>query len=558
MGTVMLTQLPLFSPLPTPDEMLRWDKLSIEAFCYPEAMLMENAGREALQVLHSHVALSPKVQVLILAGGGSNGGDGFTLARHLHNEGCQVLVYHTHPLKGTRGAVREHVRMAQRLGVNMLAVPASGELPLPLEWQYPDIVVDALCGIGMRGPLRSRELALVRNINARRKQSFIFAIDMPTGLCGLTGTPMPEAVRAHATVTFEAGKPGQFFLEATPYIGTLHVRRIGMPTQVRLQEPASWLLLAPEPGKWAAPAPDQHKGSAGKVLVLGGSTQYSGAPHLASLGALCAGAGVVHLACPATLAPWLRAAQPECIVHPMGKGDNWNDAVETVEALVQATAPGCIVMGPGMGRGPHARAVVEHLLGMPNRPPVVLDADALSFFYASNAEGTAVQAPELPLTLLGQEDCITPHPFELARLLPPAFHAAAKAMKNTENALPSPVNLADNVQANRPAALRAFIEMCQATLVVKGAGTLIAGQNTATVLSPFAVPTLATAGSGDVLGGIIGALRAKGIQPLESASLGVYLHARAGMLLAQQGPQGHLASHIAAMLPKVWQELCHA
>lgn len=554
----MLTHLPLFSPLPTPEEMLRWDKLATEDFCYPAAMLMENAGREALQVLRSLVTLSAKVQVLILAGGGSNGGDGFTLARHLHNEGCQVLVYHTHPLNETRGAVREHARMAQRLGVNMLAVPATGELPLPLEWQYPDVVVDALCGIGMRGPLRSRELALVRNINARRKHSVIFSIDMPTGLCGLTGSPMPEAVQAHATVTFEAGKPGQYFLEAAQYTGKLHVRRIGMPSQVRLQAPPSWLLLAPEQGKWAAPAPDQHKGSAGKVLVLGGSTHYSGAPHLTSLGALCTGAGMVHLACPAALAPWLRAAQPECIVHPMGKGDNWHGAAETVEALVHTTAPGCIVLGPGMGRGPYARSVVKLLLGLANRPPVVVDADALSFFYASNADGTAVETPALPLALLGPEDCITPHPFELARLLPPAFHAAVQARKNLENSLQNPASLADNVQANRPDALRAFIELCQATLVVKGAGTLIAGQNTPTVLSPFAVPALATAGSGDVLGGIIGALRAKGMQPLESASLGVYMHARSGMLLQQQGPQGHLASHIAAMLPQVWQELYHA
>ena len=556
--------LPLYAALPTPEEMRQWDNAAQSRFGIPPLLLMENAGREAFAVLKKHVNLDAHTRVLVIMGGGNNGGDGAAIARYLHDAGCKVLVHHATKLKDLRSPAKEHVAMAQNVGVNFLPLGPGDSLTLPLEWHAPTLIVDAVTGTGIRGDLRERELALVEAINARRKHSFIFSLDIPSGLCGYTGKPRPEAVHANLTVTFESGKPGLFFPEAQEFTGRVVVRRVGIPVGVRAMVPPSWQLLDPEKGSWAAPSVMRHKGEAGKVLVIGGSEGMAGAPVLAALGSLHAGAGLVHMACPAGLATTMHASWPEILVHGIGAHCAWEEQdVQELLSLMRSIQPGAIVLGPGMGRTPAVRSIVKAVLEEKKRPSVIVDADALHFFrlpdYRPEYRDAALERQEeqgLPLDLLAEKDILTPHPGEMAKMLPCSFFTNSSGIRGKEESkvLHACIN---ELQEDRNGVLRAFTRVCAAVLVLKGPGTLIGQQSAPTTLSPFAVSTLAVGGSGDVLAGVCAAVTASGVLPLDAACLGVYLHGKAGELLAQQSLRGHLARDIANAIPLAWNSLCN-
>lgn len=547
----MKTALPLYKALPTPDEMGRWDEAANALFGMPPALLMENAARAAFDVLREHVALSPDCAVLVFMGKGNNGGDGAALARLLHDEGCKVLLCPTRPLTKLRDPARKHVAMARKIGVRFLPAPGKGAPALPLEWLAPRVVVDAIAGTGLRGDLREPELGCIRLVNTLGKRAFVLSLDIPSGLCGLTGRPKPECVKAHATVTFEAGKPGLFMPPAAEHTGRLVVRRVGIPRAVREELPPSWKLLAPRKGGFAPPPPLRHKGDAGKVLVIGGSPGMAGAPFLAARGALRAGAGLVHVAHPGALTP--QGALAEMQLHPLGECVSFGrEHAAMLCALIDTLRPDAVVIGPGLGRHPEAPAVLEAVLNHPGRPPLVADADALYPFRA-DAAPSGREERFLPLSLLGGNDIATPHPGELARILSGDFFSANGRDAGRPQDVREQIRL---VQRDRPEALTAFTKACPAVLVLKGAGTLIGQRGAPTVLAPFAVPTLAIGGSGDVLAGAIAALAAAGQPSFDAASLGVYLHAIAGERLAEQAPLGHLASAVADALPGIWMELC--
>ena len=565
----MKTPLPLYAPLPTPEEMRRWDEAAHSRFGIPTLLLMENAAQAAFSVLNERCPLKPESRILIFMGRGNNGGDGAALARLLHDEGHGVLVLASGPVDGLGSPGREHALMAQTLGVNFLSSNSGTAPELSLGWDRPDVVIDAITGTGIRGELRDRELGLVHAINAFRENAFILALDIPSGLCGYTGRPKPEAVRAHATVTFEAGKPGLYFPEAREFTGSVIVRRVGLPMALRASIPPSWLLLAPQKGTWALPSPWQHKGGAGKTLVIGGCEGMAGAPLLAALGSLRAGAGLAHAALPGGLEAAVRSACPDILSHPVGSGQSWreNDAPGLV-SLIRNIAPDALVIGPGMGRTAATRAIVQAVLAEKNRPPVVLDADALFFFHlpdhrtpptgpaAGQAAGSATGPEPLPLSweLLTENDVLTPHPGEMARMLPCSFFSEAGG-KDGEAPPPLRACIA-TLQEDRAGALRALTRVCKAVAVLKGAGTLIGRRGSPTVLSPFTVSTLGVGGSGDVLAGVCAALMASGIGSLDAACLAVYLHGRAGEMLAQKSPRGHLARDIADAVSLAWKDLC--
>lgn len=520
-----------FSALPTPAEMARWDASAILDYGIPEFTLMENASREAFHVLSS--LTKPGQRVLVFMGGGNNGGDGAALARHLHDAGHPVLVCHTHTLSRMRGAAKAHCLLAKRCGVPFTRIETDGKgVRLHKTWRsfadQSQVIVDALLGTGFKGELRTQERALVAHINSFAARAVIFSLDIPSGLDGLTGLPRPEAVRAHATVTFEAAKPGLRLPEAAEHTGTLHVRPIGIPLAVREQYPPSFLLMDPPPGSRPKASPFLHKGSAGRVLVIGGSEEFTGAPLLAALGALRSGAGLVTVACPAALVPAIKAGRPEVMALPLGTGSGWNGVmlpglVRTLEELPEHSA---VVLGPGMGRSAEAMLVARTVLGLAKRPSLILDADGL---FLLNQERDAKQ--NSAWEALHEEDVLTPHPGEAARMLG----------WSTEQ-----------VQADRPSALRALTTRCAATVVLKGAGTLVGRRDTPLALSPFATAALAVGGSGDVLAGVCAAYRAKGERGVMAACLGVYTHGKAGALLESEYPyQGNLAVEIAESIARV-------
>ncbi len=514
-----------FSALPTPAEMALWDRAAMRDFRIPEFALMENASREAFHVLRS--LSNPRQTVLVLMGGGNNGGDGAALARHLRDAGYAVLVCHTSPLSRLRGAAKAHCELARRCGVPFARLDQTGADEKGLRIPYAHhafaanaaVIVDALLGTGFKGPLRQRELALVRYCNNAAARSFVFSLDIPSGLDGLTGEPGPEAIRAHAAVTFEAAKTGLCLPQAKAYTGTLHVRPIGIPLAVRETHPPSFLLMDPAPGSRPKASPLQHKGDAGRVLVIGGSEAYTGAPQLAALGALHAGAGLVSVACPGGLAASIRGAQPEIMALPLGSGLQWSDVPlpELLRAVEELPGKSAVVLGPGLGRGKGAEALVRGVLGLAKRPPLVLDADGL--FPLGQDPGSSLWNG------LRETDILTPHPGEAGHLL------------GVDTG---------RVQADRPAALRALTERLAAAVVLKGSGTLVGQRGKPCALAPFASAALAVGGSGDVLSGICAAYAAKGHSAFMAACLAVYTHGKAGKILENDHPhQGALAGDIA-------------
>jgi len=540
--------------LPAPEEMATWDRAASADYGLREEILMENASREALHVLREELTASvtgigtntsasngasttrstPRpasspfsftgLRVLLFMGGGNNGGDAAALARHLHDAGAEVLVLHTRPLGGYRGAAGYHVRLAKRCGVPFRPAGAWPRSLPDSRWLAPRVVVDGLLGTGFSGALREREAGLVTAINELADRAFVLALDIPSGLGGLTGRPRPDAVCAHATVTFEAAKPGLILPEAVPYTGRLHVRPIGIPHAVRTHHPASYRMLDDTClAALPAPTPCMHKGTAGHVLVVGGSEGLTGAPLLAGLGALRGGAGLVTVACPGGLAAEVKAATPDVMTLPLGERRAWDPAA-LPGLLALAARCNALVIGPGMGRSPEAAEVLSALLALPGRPPAVIDADGLFPL----AEGL------VSLDLVRETDIVTPHPGEMARL--------------------AGLTTAD-VQRGRAATARAFAARCAGVLVLKGAGSLVTRHDRPITIIPLAAPTLAVAGSGDVLSGLAGALLAQGAPTEVAACLAAYLHAKAGQLLLHDYPaRGNTPSEIADAIPRARKE----
>jgi NAD(P)H-hydrate epimerase len=526
-----------FSALPTPREMAAWDRCAIDEYGARNEMLMENASREALRVLSEEFGDLPGARALLLAGPGNNGGDAFALARHLYDQGVETLVLHAKPQARYTGAAGYHLRLARRIGVETRFVkkPSSASLG---DFSAPEILVDGLLGTGFSGELRPDMRAWIEFANALGQSAFVLALDIPSGLDGLRGVPCPVAVRADATVAFEAAKLGLVLPTAHAFVGELRTRPIGLPRRVREERQARFRLI--EPGIVTALPPlssTAHKGAAGHILIVGGSEGLTGAPQLAALGALRAGAGLVTVACPAGLATEIKGAHPEIMTLPLGQGRRWRPemAPTLASALDRFDA---LVLGPGLGRAEETDAVVQAVL-LAKRPPSVLDADCL--YWMS-------RGPEL-LESLNATDILTPHPGEMTRLLAGTGDAHGKFVVTDPYAR---LETAERFTTNR-----------SSVLILKGAYSVIAQAGAPTSLAPFATPSLAVGGSGDVLAGLTGALLGRGLSPLLAACLGVYWHGCAGELLDRAYPnRGNLAREIAHLLPQALaygqEELLHA
>ncbi len=545
LGKPMIT-LPSL-PLPTAEEMRRWDSEAV-TLGIPEAILMENAAREALRALQEAHGSLHATHILLFMGNGNNGGDAACLARHLLDLGAKPLVLHTKPLQAYTGVTKQHIRMAKNCGVPLQYVGkksfASTQKNMPAPWQQADIVVDGLLGTGLDGPLRPQFMEYIHYINACKRTSFIFSLDIPSGCSALTGLPhaqTPVAVQAHATVCFAAAKPGLVLPCAAPYTGKLFVRSIGIPRKVQENNAPSFRLLQGEKlGDVLTENKSQsHKGSFGHVLVLGGSrpqegvsgADLSGAAHLAALSALRTGAGLVTAAAPSALCAAVKNACPNIMTLALtntaqAQTQTWPTPLPQalVEKISQVQA---LAIGPGMGTDEHAYLFLQALLAQPTRPRAVLDADALTLL----AKHTSLRA------LVRHHDMLTPHPGEAARFLQCT---------------------AQEVQTQRFTALNKLTNLLPCAWLLKGAGTLIKQQGSPTYILPRDIPSLALAGSGDVLTGCVAALAARmpHTSSLHLLALGACVHAQVGLLAQEQFPQrGHVASDLAHFLPKALQQI---
>lgn len=478
--------------------------------------LMRAAGASLADEVESRV---PDGTVAVLAGSGNNGGDGWVAARLLHERGRAVTVLSlTEPslLAGIAGDVaREAVEAGVEWGVPD-APPTAEELA------GAAVVVDALLGTGAALPLRDPLPAWCEAAN--RSGAYVVAADVPTGVDADTGSVAEVVVAADCTVTFGQPKLGLVTYPGAGHAGEVVVADIGIPAEPAASLEAPAIHTADE---YAAmlrlPAPDAHKNSRGRVLVIAGSAYFAGAAVLATRGAMRAGAGYVTLAVPE---PVLPVAQGHLLAAPVvglpaGRTRAFS-AGAVAPALELARDYDAVVLGPGLTLADGAVAFARQIVAQVDRP-LVIDADGLN---------ALVDAVEL-LQRRSAPTVITPHPGELARLLGTQVSA---------------------VQSDRVSS-SARLSSDGVTVVLKGAGTVVSAAGRSAIVTA-GTPALATAGTGDVLAGMVGALLAQGHEPYEAGLLGAYVHARAGEAAAADlTPIAVTAEDLPGYVPVAFAEL---
>jgi hydroxyethylthiazole kinase-like uncharacterized protein yjeF len=504
------------TPVLSRAQMRAFDQHAIEACGVPSLVLMENAGRGATDVLVRELldGDAAGADVVIVCGTGNNGGDGLVVARHL-------LVRHAHARVFLAGAVaklspdaRANLEACRGLGGAIHDLPLGDDLQaLELAMADADVVVDALFGTGLDRPVEGFLADVVRAMNAAPAPRF--AVDLPSGLDADTGAALGVAVDAAVTVTFAHPKLGLLTPAGGQLAGETHVVDIGVPGELVAHVGGSAQLMeAADLRMWIRRrATGAHKNAAGHVVVVAGSPGRIGAPQLAARGAMRAGAGLT------TIATWPAAAAAieGHVLEVMTARIDPERIGESLDTALRGA--GAVVVGPGFGLDDAARTAVEYLLAS-WRGPVVVDADALSMF-----------AGRPSVFMAAKHAVLTPHPGEAARLL---------------GCSPA------EIEADRFRAARELVAASGAVVVLKGAHSIVAAPDSRLAVSPVACPALATAGSGDVLGGIVAAM-ACALPAFEAACAGVLLHGQAGeaWAAAASSDRGMLASEIADELPKL-------
>lgn len=479
--------------------------------------LMESAA-DALR-RDVQASLPEARRIVIVCGPGKNGGDGLAAARLLALAGAGPAVFTLADPALYSGESAANASRARAVGLTLSSLaqpPALAQLRRAL--RDADAAVDALFGTGLSRGLDGDAKKAVAALNAAGRRTI--AADLPSGLSADSGALLGSAVRAWRTVAFAAPKLCHVLPPASGFCGRTVVADIGVSRRI-LERRARRLWLA-EDADAAARLParplEAHKGDFGSLAILAGSRGKAGAAVLAARGALRAGAGLVTVLCAESLAPGIVSALPEAMTQSLPEASGGlADAAAAILARGWAGFDAAVA-GPGLGATARTAAVLEEAL-LSARIPLVADADALNAFAGRPAFFAKRRAPTV----------LTPHPGEAGRLL----RSSARA-----------------VQADRLAAARALAGLSRAVVVLKGAHTLVAAPDGEVVVNPTGTPLLATAGSGDVLSGVIGALLAGGLPARDAALAGVYLHGAAAQILEETlGDAGLLAHEVADAIP---------
>ncbi|HEM62493.1 MAG TPA: NAD(P)H-hydrate dehydratase [Chloroflexi bacterium] len=511
------------------------------------ASMMENAGRCVAQEIRSRLGVEGRF-MLILVGPGNNGGDGLVAARHLHDAGAKVQLYlWKRALKDD-----ENFRLTQERDIPYTVAEKDAKLAHLADYlTRAEIVVDALLGTGVSLPLRGLVTEILDALRgARRRGSghspHVVAVDVPSGVDCDTGAVDPATVSADLTVTFALPKKGFYIFPGAGYLGKLVVGDIGVPpsltADLTLELAEQDLVKALLPSR----PRDANKGTFGKALIVAGSPNYTGAAFLASAAATRVGTGLVTLCVAQSLHPILASKLTEVtfLLLPHDLGALVPQAIKLIEERLPDYH--ALLVGPGLGLEDSTVEFVHLLLRMQSGdhrrqigfvgskeqrggqqegpkgfPPLVIDADGLN---------SLARLPDWWESLTA-EAILTPHPGEMSRLMDCSV---------------------EEVQSDRVAVARTAAEQWHQTVILKGAHSIVAAPDGRVVVSPFANPGLASAGTGDVLAGSVVGLLAQGLSPFEAAVAGVYLHGAAGeMAAAKMGDAGMVASDLLPLLPQV-------
>jgi len=486
----------------TPEEMAECDRRAI-ADGIPGIKLMENAGRAVADAVARHPL---GTRVLVVAGPGNNGGDGFVAARVLSERGYPVRVMLLGPLEALRG----DAALAAQSWIGPAEPPGAAVEPARAQAiAGAGVIVDALFGAGLNRAVSGEARALIEAMNASATP--IVAVDLPSGINGASGAVMGAAVRAAESVTFFRRKRGHVLLPGRVHAGPVRLADIGIPASVLAR--VTPRVFANGPALWGIPVPrlDGHKYARGHAVVVSGGLASTGAARLAARAALRAGAGLVTLASPREALAVNAAASLAVMVRAV-------DGADELATLLADRRLNVVALGPGLGVGAAARDLVR--VALAGERAVVLDADALTSF---------ADAPDaLFAAIAGRPVVLTPHQGEFARLFK------------------FPHEISDKVEITQSAA-----KASGAVVLLKGPDTVIASPDGRAAINENAPPWLATAGSGDVLTGLIAGLMAQCMPPFEAACAGAWLHGEAGNAA---GP-GLIAEDLPEELPGILRGL---
>jgi len=487
----------------TAEQMRNIDRRTTERFGVPSIVLMENAAIAVIDAIFDHYASIERAA--IFCGTGANGGDGLAVARHLENRGVVPVVLIVGDRAKFSGDARINLEICERL--NIPIYDAEQHLEQAAD---ADLIIDAIFGTGLNRAPQGSSAEVIRAIGEMRIP--VLAVDLPSGLDASSGEPLEPCVHAEVTVTFAAPKLCHVFDPAATYCGEIIVADIAIPNAAIDEESVTLALTTPREIQplFMPRQSSTHKGTFGHVAIVGGSPGRSGAAVLAARGAIRTGAGLVTVITDSETAPQVHAHS----IESMTTSDD--DAIANKDA---------VLVGPGLRDDDESYARIRDLVANIEQP-LVIDASGLNAFASRANEINPKSRPRV----------ITPHPGELARLLGDRD--------------------AKSINANRIDAAREAARAANCVVVLKGHQTLIADPEGHVNVNPTGNPGMASGGMGDVLGGIITALLARGVDPFEAACAGAYLHGFAGDLLKEDmGDTGLAANDLAEKLPNAIKAL---
>ncbi len=476
--------------LVTNQEMQEVDRWAQKSLGIPGIVLMENAGRGCVEILKKYFKLNG-LNVLIICGRGNNGGDGMVIARHLKNQGSNVSVILLGSAKELKGDALLNYTILKNSGVKVFEVDSPLKLKRAFSSFPADCIVDAIFGTGFKGRPTGIYKRAIELINDSEK--FILAVDIPSGINGDTGDFEGSCVAADATATMCLPKRGIYLFPGRAYCGSIYVVDIGVPLDLIndgyprvIEYEDIYQMLPYRP-------PDGNKGTFGQVLIVAGARGFSGAAAMAAISALKVGAGLVRLAAPNSIINALEAKVLEVVKVPLCETEEGTISPEAISAISPLLEKSDVVaVGPGITTNAKTVEFLFKLLPMINKP-LVIDADGINIIAREISILRKIKSPFI----------LTPHPGEMSRLI---------------GISPQKINKDRITIATR------FACELGGVLILKGAPTIIASASGEVFLNPTGNSGLASAGSGDVLLGMLAGFLAQNLSPIKAALLGVFLH----------------------------------
>jgi NAD(P)H-hydrate epimerase len=506
--------------------MKKIDELAVKDHSLTVPKLMEAAGAAFVQAMEESWGSLSEKTIGVVCGKGHNGGDGLVVARLLKKDKISLVVVLAADPEELRDETKKEFAKAKTAKIPVLMVQEKEALKAArTALEECDILVDALLGTGLSRPVEGLTRDLIEMINSLGKP--VAAVDVPSGLSADSGSPLGNSVRARLTVTFGLAKIGFFTPSANPFVGQLKTVNIGFPEQLLNAPFLKHELTERVTVQNSLPHYDEniHKGTRGRVLLIAGATGLTGAATLSALGAQRIGAGLVTVACPESLNAILEAKLTEPMTAPVQEVLGGFLSLKAAGRILHlATNVNSVVIGPGIGRHRETGQLLRELLTKLNLPMVV-DADALNLLGGQMDIFKTLKAPVV----------LTPHPGEAAWLLKTTI---------TE------------VEQNRVKVAKQIAGGYNVTVVLKGRYTVIANPRGEVRLNPTGNRGWATAGTGDVLSGVIGGLLAQRLSAWDAATAGVYLHGLAGEKASRRfGLDGLLAGDLLPFLPRVLRQV---